>query len=291
MPDQQLAQAAQNGNLEAFGKLIKSYEAKLKRYIMRISHFSEPEAEEILQEVFLKSWKNLNSYDSSLKFSNWIYRITHNETISSFRKHKSRGYDRTDSIDDSLFQLADDNIDFAKDLDRKHRSLEVRKSIQELPKKYKEVLVLRYFEDKSYDEISDILKKPAGTVATLINRAKKALKENLRKDAPSLTPYENQKHETRTQAGIQTSQNYFGASDRRENPSKIPFATPKEGISASQNYFGASDRRETSNKNYFGASDRKETQSTQLHDKSDNRETQSANPFGPSLKPIPKHSA
>jgi RNA polymerase sigma-70 factor, ECF subfamily len=165
-------------DLNKFGALVEHYEDKLLRYIMRISSFSHAEAEEILQEVFLATWTNLNDYDSSLPFRSWIYRIAHNTTISAFRKHKSRGYDVQIELDESLYELPSKDFNIVEEYDRKERSTLVRKVLESLPLKYREVLVLRYFEDHDYESISDILKKPSGTIATLLNRAKKTFRTN-----------------------------------------------------------------------------------------------------------------
>lgn len=158
--------------MEAFGELINRYEAPLTRYIFRISSLSSECAEEILQDVFLKCWKNLRAFKPDVKFSSWIYRITHNETISLFRKWKSRGADKSVELNDELF-IPDQASDFSKTFDQELSSHQVREVLTHMNTKYREVLVLRFFEDKSYDEISDILHRPPGTIATLISRAKK----------------------------------------------------------------------------------------------------------------------
>lgn len=165
-------------DIDCFETLINRYEEKLKNYILRISNFSYEETEEILQEVFIKAWKNLREFDQSLKFSSWIYRIAHNQTISSFRKHESRGHNKKISLDNALFDIVSEELDIPEKLDRKKRSQLVRETIKSLSKPYREVLVLKYLEDKSYEEISDILKKPTGTVATRLNRAKEAFKKS-----------------------------------------------------------------------------------------------------------------
>ncbi len=163
---------------EVFGKLIERYEKKLMRYIQRISAYRTDEAEEILQEIFIKAWKNLNDFDTSLSFSSWIYRITHNETISQFRKTKSRGENKLIPLEDQVFQLMAEEMDFGEEIDQQQRNQKVSKTIKTLPDAYQEVLILKYFEDKSYEDISDILQKPMGTIATLLNRAKKAFKQS-----------------------------------------------------------------------------------------------------------------
>jgi len=156
--------------------LVSRYEAKIMRYILRISSFSKEDAEDILQEIFIKVYKNLNDFDQRLKFSSWIYRIAHNEVISHYRKMKSRPKLVTTEADEWLKTIAgNDNLE--KDLDRKFTSQGIRNILSKMDLKYKEVLALRYLEEKDYREISDILEKPMGTVATLINRAKKKFKE------------------------------------------------------------------------------------------------------------------
>ena len=177
LTDEQIAQHALE-NLEVFTELVERYETKLKFYILRISHFSDLEAEEILQEVFIKAWKNLNSFDESLKFSTWIYRITHNQTISEFRKAKSRGDTERAELEPELFDSLPGNTNFVEELDQSLDAAQVREILTTLPDNYKEVLVLRFIEDKSYEEIGDILMKPGGTVSTLINRAKAQFKQN-----------------------------------------------------------------------------------------------------------------
>lgn len=173
--DEQLVQQSLD-NLEAFSGLVERYETKLKFYILRISHFSDLEAEEILQDVFVKAWKNLNGFDEDLKFSTWIYRIAHNETISAFRKAKSRGETEQAQLDPELFDALPGSDDFVADLDQNFTTEQVQQILKLLPDHYREVLILRFVEDQSYEEMADILQKPPGTIATLLNRAKKEFK-------------------------------------------------------------------------------------------------------------------
>ncbi|PIT90324.1 MAG: RNA polymerase subunit sigma [Candidatus Komeilibacteria bacterium CG10_big_fil_rev_8_21_14_0_10_41_13] len=164
-----------------FKYLIDRYEAKLLRYIRRLSNFSSEDSEDLLQEIFIKVYQNLNSFDDSLKFSSWIYRIAHNQIISQYRKTKSKCKDLEIKADETLVNNLASEFDLKEMIDQKLTSEKLFKLINNLDKKYKEVLILRFFEDKDYREISDILQKPAGTVAALINRAKKQLKHLLLK--------------------------------------------------------------------------------------------------------------
>ncbi|MFA6184440.1 MAG: sigma-70 family RNA polymerase sigma factor [Parcubacteria group bacterium] len=166
-------------NQEYFYCIISRYEKIILYYIQRISSLSKEDAEDILQEVFISVYQNLNDFDDSLKFSSWIYRIAHNKTISAWRKTKSRPKTIPTDSDENLFNFIASNEDIIGELERKHTAKELRLSLDKLDEKYKEVLILKFLEDKDYKEISDILKKPMGTVATLINRAKTKLREEI----------------------------------------------------------------------------------------------------------------
>jgi len=129
--------------------------------------------------MFLK----LNSFDTRLKFSSWAYRIVHNQTISEFRKKKVRPVQYFEEND--LVRLVD-SIATDDSFDKKLLKDEIKVILSQMDKKYREVLVLKFLEEKDYNEISDILKKPVGTVGTLVNRAKKKFRdihEKIEKDA------------------------------------------------------------------------------------------------------------
>jgi RNA polymerase sigma-70 factor (ECF subfamily) len=153
--------------------IIERYEKKLLGYIRRILFVSKEDAEDILQDVFIKAYKNINSYDSKYSFSSWIYRIAHNESVSFLRKKKKIiECNQDDEIFDRISSDEDIEDDFLKDLKKR----EVRKLLTKLNPKYREVLVLRYFEDMEYNQISDILHTSVGNVSSLIGRGKKEFK-------------------------------------------------------------------------------------------------------------------
>ena len=166
-------------NPDIYQVLVERYEEKLMRYVMRISASSREDAEDILQDVFLSAYRNLNEFDQDLKFSSWIYRITHNKVISHYRKKNARPKTTTYEGDSELINILSSDEDIAKELEKRQKSDEVREILDTLDERYREVLVLKFLEDKDYKEISDILQKPMGTVATLINRAKKQFREKL----------------------------------------------------------------------------------------------------------------
>lgn len=166
-------------NPEYFYCIISRYEKIIGYYIRRISSMPKEDVEDILQDVFISVYKNLNDFDNSLKFSSWIYRIAHNKTVSAWRKIKVRPQSILTDEDTKLFDFIASDENILRDLERKYDAQELRLALEKIGTKYKEVLVLKFLEDKDYKEISDILKKPMGTIATLINRAKKKLKDEV----------------------------------------------------------------------------------------------------------------
>ena len=141
-----------------------------------MTNVAEEEVEDILQEVFIKIYYNLNDYDHKLAFSSWVYRITHNQVISNFRKITARPLGNQIALDGELVQGLISDTDIEKEMDKKMSSQRINEAIQKLDPKYREMLVLKYFEEKSYEEISDITRRPSGTVASMLNKAKKDFK-------------------------------------------------------------------------------------------------------------------
>jgi RNA polymerase sigma-70 factor (ECF subfamily) len=163
----------------AFSVLVDRYQDPLSRYVRRLGAVDPEAAKDILQESFIKAYINLNDYNPSLPFSSWLYRITHNETMMHFRRMKSRPQPLPNEEDLLLFERIPDELDIEKETDLKLRADRVGKALRKLSPLYRDVIVLRFFEGKSYDEISDILQIPGGTVATYLFRGKRDLKKGL----------------------------------------------------------------------------------------------------------------
>jgi RNA polymerase sigma-70 factor (ECF subfamily) len=167
---------------ESFRFLIERYQAKLLRYIQRISKIPFAEAEDILQESFLSAYIHLRDVDPNIPFSSWIYRIAHNHTISAYRKHHVRPEGNQYDVDDTILERIADDTDLLRDVDLSQLHDHLRRIISQLDVRYREVIELKYEHDKSYDEIADIIQKPPGTVATLLSRAKKQMKTLIQQD-------------------------------------------------------------------------------------------------------------
>lgn len=176
--DQELIALAKK-DPEMFGLLMERYQEPLFRYIRRITQMPSDDAEDLLQEVFIKIYQKLNEYDLGLKFSSWAYRIAHNHVIDFFRKVSARP--QTNFLEDYEWEkIVHAGIHLEKELMNRDCAQKVKECIWELPLKYKEVLILRFVEEKEYEEMMDILQKPKGSVATLIARGKEALKDKMK---------------------------------------------------------------------------------------------------------------
>jgi len=168
-------------NEDYFLYIIKRYEDKLSRYIRRISNIPHEDAEDVLQEVFIKVYYKLNDFDRDLKFSSWIYRIAHNQVVSNYRKLKIRPQRIDLDPNNDLIENLVADLDIETEVDQIYLRKKIFQILNQLDDKNKEILVLKFLEEKNYREISDILKKPMGTVGTLITKAKKQFKEELEK--------------------------------------------------------------------------------------------------------------
>lgn len=169
LSDEKVVLLVQRKNKELFAEIIKRYEKKLLGYANYLI-FDENDAEDVVQSTFIKAYVNLNSFKAGKKFSSWIYRITHNEAMNTLNKHKKSA---------KLYEDVD--FDSGVDLEDEVIKKELRQSTQNCLKQmsviYSEPLSLHFLEEKSYEEISDILRIPMGTVGTRINRAKSKMKK------------------------------------------------------------------------------------------------------------------
>lgn len=161
---------------------MRRYEEKITRYVRRIANVSRETAEDLVQEIFLKAYQNINDFDESLKFSSWLYRIAHNHVISHWRRHKNESQVLSWDADDNFKNMFESDDDPVKETDDKMTARRISQAMSLIRPEYKEVLLLRYMEYKDYSEIGDILKKPVGTIGTMILRAKKELKKVLEKE-------------------------------------------------------------------------------------------------------------
>lgn len=172
--DEQIAQLVQQGDVESFGVLVERYEAKMKRYAHKFL-FGYTDAQDVVQDVFIKAYTNIHSFDTKRSFNSWIYRIAHNEFINAIKK---KGKEPLPFFDpDTLFPHPISKEDADKDTHANDLKETLEICLDKLDPKYREPLVLYYIEELGYKEIADILRIPSSTVGVRLRRGKKQMKE------------------------------------------------------------------------------------------------------------------
>jgi RNA polymerase sigma-70 factor (ECF subfamily) len=167
-------------NPDEFGAIVGKYWDPLFRYVRRIAQIAPEEIEDILQETFIKTYRKLYEYEPDIRFSSFIYRVAHNQTIDHFRRTNARP--RNVYLDEEEWRkLFVSAVSSEQEFLTKDCLEKIRIALGNIPKRYREALVLRFLEEKDYGEIMDILEKPKGSVATLIARGRKLLLEELKR--------------------------------------------------------------------------------------------------------------
>lgn len=183
--DEQAALLVQNGDKDKFGLLMDRYKARLFRYGRKFLA-NEDNIDDVVQDVFIKAYQNIRSFDVSQKFSPWIYRIAHNTYINAIKKI-SRGPIYTFDFDTIAFDTIVSHPVYEDPLIKETEEVEMKKMVEKgldtLSSNYREIVILYYTEELSYKEIADILRIPIGTVGIRLKRAKEALKKGFLKES------------------------------------------------------------------------------------------------------------
>jgi RNA polymerase sigma-70 factor (ECF subfamily) len=172
--DEVIVDQVRKGDTDAFGELVVRYEGKLKRYARKFLS-REGDIEDLVQDVFIKAYTNIQSFDTSQRFSPWIYRIAHNTFVNEL-KRKDRSRLSLFDFDELLPTLAAPETADADTLNEELKC-EMDTLLSALEPKYREILILHYFEDLSYREISDVLHIPITTAGVRLTRARKKLQD------------------------------------------------------------------------------------------------------------------
>ncbi|OXS59335.1 RNA polymerase sigma factor SigW [Cohnella sp. CIP 111063] len=177
-----LARLALKGDQRAFAEIVDMYKDKLYHLAFRMTG-NRQEAEDVVQETFLRVYKNLDRYDENQKFSTWIYRIATNLCIDRLRKRRAVYSLDAESSDheglDGYAMLPSDDRTPESELLLSETQRLIQESIATLPIKYKSVMILRYLQDLSLQEISDVLDMPVTTVKTRVHRGREFLRKKL----------------------------------------------------------------------------------------------------------------
>lgn len=171
------------GDQTAFEEVVSIFQNRIYQHCYRMIG-NEHEAEELAQEAFIRAYVNIHSFDHERKFSTWLYRIATNVTIDRLRKRKPDYYlDAEIPQADGLTMYAKlPNDDRLPDDEVEGLELQqyIYKEIHSLSPIYRTIIILRYLEEFSLKEISEILDIPLGTVKTRIHRGRETLRKKLR---------------------------------------------------------------------------------------------------------------
>ena len=174
LSDEEIAVRVQKGDTDAFGEIVERYAKKLERYARKFL-FDRDDSDDLVQEVFIKAFINIQSFTVTRRFSPWLYRIAHNEFMNALQARKRHALPFFDP--DTLFphpvaqETADQEtniLDLRNTLDR---------CLDKIDAKYREVLVLHYFEELDYQEIADVLHIPVSTVGVRLLRGRSLLQK------------------------------------------------------------------------------------------------------------------
>lgn len=185
--DQELIAAVLDGSEPAFAALVDRYKDRVFRLLTRYCR-DQIECEDLAQDVFLKVFRKLHTFQQESAFFTWLYRIT----VNAATDHISRSsYRRLRIVDDEHVLdpgTRDDSANPAAPLMANELAAVTRQIVDSLPEKFRTILVLREFEDLSYNQIADVLQIQLGTVESRLFRARQRFKEQLERTHPELVP-------------------------------------------------------------------------------------------------------
>lgn len=172
-----------DGKQQAYEDIVEFYKDRVFQLCYRMLG-DRHEAEDVAQEAFLRAYTNLHTFQLNRKFSTWLYRIATNLCIDRLRKKKPDYYldaevAGTEGLD-MYSQIPSDTKLPEDELERLEIKERIQMEIQRLPEKYRSVIVLKYIDELSLKEISEILNLPVGTVKTRIHRGRDALRKSMR---------------------------------------------------------------------------------------------------------------
>ncbi len=183
--DKVLIRRAKQGDLSAFEELVLRHEKMVYNVALRMMNHSE-DAKDLSQEVFLKAYRSIQNFDERSAFSTWLYRITTNTCIDEMRRRKGKhSYsleEELESEDGSMQrQIADSGDTPEESLLREEKKDEILRALDTLSAEHKAAILLRDVRGLSYEEISEIMELPLGTVKSRISRARSQLKTEILK--------------------------------------------------------------------------------------------------------------
>jgi RNA polymerase sigma-70 factor (ECF subfamily) len=176
--DDELIGRVRRGETRHFADLVQRYQDPVYGMTLRFIG-SAVDAEDLAQEAFLRAYRGLEGFKGDSRFSTWLYRITWNLCADWLRRNRRPG--RAAMTIDDAGGVPDGRVDVEEGYLAAEEKREVREALDRLDAKYRNVLILLYYQKLSYDQIADVLDVPLKTVETRLYRARKLLKETLQR--------------------------------------------------------------------------------------------------------------
>ncbi len=181
LTDEELIKRYQDGDLYAYDLIVRRYKDQLLNFAYRFLGNLE-ESEDVVQETFLRLYKNRHAYKQIAKFSTWIYTIAGNLAKTELRKRKRRKLISISELgfEEKEYELEDNKANTEQQADSQLKEKIIQNAIEDLPFRFKQVIILRDIQELSYEDISSILRIPLGTVKSRVNRARQRLQITLK---------------------------------------------------------------------------------------------------------------
>ena len=184
--DQDVVTWAQQGDEFAFRELVRRYQRPVFSLVYRMVRDREL-AEDLAQETFVKVLNAIDSYRPEHKFSSWIFKIANNAAIDHLRRREldtlslegARDATTPERAEATALQISDKGESALDEMEARELGGAIERAISKLRPEYQSCILLRHVEDRSYEEISEILGLPLGTVKTYIHRARAELQREL----------------------------------------------------------------------------------------------------------------
>jgi RNA polymerase sigma-70 factor (ECF subfamily) len=179
LDETELIRKAQRGDPEAFGILVERYQRRVVGAALAVVH-NPDDALELAQETFVRAYENLRGFESRSSFSTWLYRIAANLAIDWRRREGRRSFVRGEEAENEIERLPSPMGDSFAEFSRGELNRHLRAALDELTPEHRAVILLREVEGLSYDEISDMLQCPRGTVMSRLHYARNRLRTILK---------------------------------------------------------------------------------------------------------------
>jgi len=176
--DTQLVKASQQGDQDAFALLVQRHQRRVFNMSLHMLQDYE-EASEITQEAFLAAWQGLPSFRGEACFATWLYRIAYNCSLRQLERCKRERALQAAIQAEQILEEVNKEKQAEDILELRDLQTMVREQMEKLPAKYRIVLILRHLQERTYEEMADILTMPIGTIKTHLFRARNLLKERL----------------------------------------------------------------------------------------------------------------